>query len=584
MSAADLFGPDWISLWVTGATLVALALWLFLLDVGNAPQRMFALLLGLRGLTFFLGPLIAESPDRWSLLWADLSGYATLALVPLSVAFLSLYPRRRGLGLVPGGLWLLLAATLAVEAWYAVDHDVHAKLASVAPSYPVRLGPLYMLTALRLPMFALAGFILAGDYRSDPKGSRGFSLFLMVVAFTLNGLYDGMLAANDLWLDLRDPTLDWLPWSWTRSLLPPLALPISIAACIRILPVLRQAQQDPELQEVKRFFAFGLPLALVTPFARLLPYSGADQLSTFILAIWRMAIPLLLSYALLRHQLFDIDLKLKDGVRRGIILGAFTVTFFLVSEAAESLVQGNHGPWFGVAGAGLLAMGSRPLQGFANRTADSLMPDTKPIAQQSYAERQRFYLDQFRLVSLDGKVSPKERRMLDRLRVTLALPHDAADRLEASGETPDPDAAGHDDVHEVEQAKDTKFELVLRGTIAASVLAFVFGMLSQGLETIIPVSNQVAGLIGAAVVALSLGPLEDLADRLTYRIDPSKATDAKDEEERRQAFRAALVTALEDGSLSERDLQYLTGLQKRLRIPWATRWRLERQVRRSLGP
>lgn len=583
MNAADLFAPDWISLWATGATLTILALVLFFLDVANKAQRAFALLLGLRGLTFFFGPLRAEAETvRGSVFWANLAPYAILPLVPLVVYFLSVYPVRRGLGRRPWGTWLLFTATAAILGWYMADHSAYAQVTAGTPARYADYGPLYVLNSLTLPAFAFAGLWLVGAYRRRPDGSVGFSLFLMVAAFTLNGLFDGMLALLDF--VQAGPERFALPWAWATWWLPVTALPISLLACWQLLPILRKARHQADLQEVTRFFAFAVPVALVSPFVYVLPTPQAEDVATFMLGVWRLAIPLLLAYALMRYQLFDIDLRLKDGVRRGVILGGFTFTFFLVSEAAESLLQGDRGPVFGMVAAGVLALASRPLQGFASRASDQLMPDTKPIAQQTYGERLRFYLDQYHLISQDGHVTTKERNMLDRLQRTLALAPQVTQQLERTGALPrDVDLAALPTQDEVAQSRDSRLEMAVKGTLAASALALVFGMLSQGIESVIPLSNQVAGLIAAAVVALSLGPIEDLADRLTHRLDPSKATDAKDEAERRQAFRAALATALEDGSLSERDLHYLAGLQKRLRIPWATRWRMERQVRRNIG-
>lgn len=583
MTAAELFGPDWISSWLTGVALVLLAVWLYLLDVGNRAQRIFALLLFLRGLTFFLGPLRFEANTAdGSVLWANLAPYAILPVVFIVAAFLSLYPQRRGLGRSRWGMLLLLAIAVGFEVWYALDHSAYATVGYATPAPYSDFGPLFVFTGLRLPALALAGYILAGDYQADPHGSRGFSLFLMVAAFTLNGLYDGMLGLLDL-IETAAGRPDWFPWLWTRWWPPALALPISLATCLRLLPILRRTRDHPGLQEVSRFFVAAVPLALVSPFVRLLPYANAEDLATFILAIWRLAIPFLLAYALLRYQLFDIDIRLKDGVRRGIIIVAFTVTFFLVSEAAESLVQGDRGPIFGIVAAGFLALGARPVQRFAERVSDAFMPDTKPIAEQTYEERTAFYLEQYRLITTDGQVTPKERRMLGRLQRTLSLSDDAVHDLETVGKVEDPGESRLEDPLPTPvraETKDSRLEVAIKTAVVAGAMALFFGMLSQGIETIVPISGTLAGLLSAALVAVLLGPLETLADRLTHRVDPAAATEARDEKERRRAFEAALVTALEDGSLSPRDLEYLKSLQGRLGITQATRWRLERRVRR----
>ena len=592
MTAADLFGPGlfgpvWISSWLVGAALVVLAVWLYVLDLSSSAQRTFAVLLFLRGLTFFLGPLRSEAEGaEASALWANLAPYAILPLVPLVIAFLSLYPRRRGLARFPWGMPLLLAVSLALEIWYFLDHAAYATVVPGQPAQYTAYGPLFLFLGLRLPLFAFAGFVLAGDYLRNPKGSIGFSLFLMVTAFTLNGIYDGTLAVSELVRALRDPATDWSGWTWTRWWLPVLTLPIAGAAAFRMVPVLRRSRTDPELQEIVRFFIIGIPVAVVSAFVRELPSEQADYLAQFVLAIWRLSIPLLVTYALLRYQLFDIDIKLKDGVRRGIIVASFTVTFFLVSEAAESLVQGDRGPIFGIVAAGFLALASRPVQRFAERTSNAFMPDTKPIAEQSYAERTAFYLEQYRLITTDGQVTPKERKMLGRLQTALSLSDDAVHDIETMGVVDHPEEARLTNPmpNPVRaETKDSRLEIAVKTTLVAGAMALFFGMLSQGIESVIPLSGTLAGLLSAAFVALLIGPLENLADRVTHRLDPQAATEERDRKERLRAFEAALVTALEDGSLSPRDLDYLNHLQGRLGIPRTTRWRLERKAQLAVA-
>jgi hypothetical protein len=581
VNAAELFGPDWISLWLTGVALVGLGVALFVLDVGNRAQRVFALILVLRGLTFFLGPLRFEADSAsQSALWANLAPYTILPVVPLLVYFLSLYPRPRGLGKTRGRSLLLLAATGGILLWYLLDHSRYAMVSLTQPARYENLGPLFTFTGLRLPMLAAVGLVLAFEYRKAPRASAGFSMFLLIAAFTLNGLYDGVLAVLDLVEAHRDGIDIGAGWAWTSWWLPPLALAVALTTCAVLAPVLAMARTDTSLQEVTRFFVIAVPLALLTPFVRVLPYDAALDHATFIFGIWRLLIPFLIAYALMRYQLFDLDLRLKAGVRRGIIVGAFTITFFLVSEAAENLLQGDRGTLFGIVAAGVLALGSRPLKAFADRASDAFMPDTKPIAEQSYRERLAFYLEQYKLVNRDGHVTPKERRMLDRLRTTLWLPEDAVHDLEALQELPSDSELRKADADDVDQSgpEDSRLERVLKAGLATGTMALVFGMLSQGLETLLPLSDMASGLIAAAVVALLLGPLESLADRLTHRFNPKAATEARDVKQRRAAFKAALATALEDGSLSPRDLDYLDGLQKRLRITRAQRWQMERRA------
>lgn len=582
MSVAELLNPTWITTVPVGIALLALAVWLYALDIGNIAQRVFAALLALRGLTFLVGPLRSVSETaHMSAVWLSIAPYLHIAAVPLVIAFLSYYPKRRGIARWKHGGIALAALALGLELWYFVDHSAFWTIVVATPAQASPSGPLFILSALRLPGLAVIGLVLAGDYRRNPLGSSGFSLFLIAAAFTMTGLFDGITAAIGLEKALPVTANALMPWGWASLFLPVLSLPIALLACVRLLPVLKLARTNTELQEIGRFFFVATPLAVLSPFAAFVPGPTGADLSTFMLITWRLLFAFIVAYALMRYQLFDIDLQLKAGVRRGIILAAFTITFFMVSEAAESFVAGGRGTWFGIASAGFLALAARPIQSFAGRAADKFMPDTKPIAEQTYVERLQFYLDQFQLISLDGAVSAKERKMLTRLQATLSLTPEVTGQLEATGKLPH--SALKSSVAKKANPKtgpaDSGLELAIRAALVTGAMALFFGMLSQGIETIIPLSSNVAGLIAAALVAVLLGPLESLADRLTHRVNPKAATEARDQKERHATFQAALNTAFEDGSLSAQDLEYLAGLQEKLAIPAATRWRMEQTAR-----
>lgn len=563
MSVADLFVPERISLLLAAATLVGLGAWLFFLDVSNRAQRVFALLLLLRGLTFLVGPLrSAADTARDSVLWATLAPYTIIPVVPIVIYFLSVYPRRRGLARFRAGPFALFALTLALLAWYVADHASYATITPTVPAGYAEYGPLFVLQALRLPALAMAGLVLAQEYRKNPKGSLGFSLFLMVAGFTLNALFDGTLAAFDLVKALQDPGTPWFPWDWARWWLPVVALPIGVATCGSLVPVLGRARKDPELQEVTRFFFAAVPLALASPFITLLPYAQAPEHTTFVMGVWRLLVPLLLAYALMRYQLFGIDLRLKAGVRRAILVGVFVGVFFLITEAAEALVSEDRAPLFGIAAAGLLAVMGKPIQTFAERAANGVMPDTQPVERLGSQARFRMYLHQFELVQQDGAVSPKERRMLGQLATLLDLRPGEAEAIEAGAMPARDDPAPPRD--KAPASHKVRRSVVVLGS------ALVIGAGAAVLEARANASSFGTGLVTAAIVALLLGPLESLSQRMTRRpLDPAK----------REAMRAALADAWADGELSERDVAFLAALQKRLRVSKGDRRRIEAEVR-----
>ncbi len=594
----NLFDPRWVSLWLDAAALAGLALWIFILDVTNRAQRVFAMLLALRSMQSMLGPLRAEAGSvQASVAWTSVAPYVILAVVPLTIYFVSLYPRRRGLAARRWGPWLLFAVAAGAIAWYVVDHTAYQQVQAGLPASPGTIGPLFLLNGLRTPLAAAVGLVLAREYRRDPHGSAGFSLFLLVAAFTIAGLFEGTWNTIEAVQDVQSGSPPELPWGWTYSLLPTLALPLALAACVQLLPVVRMARKDPELQEATRFMAVAAPIALATPLLSLLPVESAEDITTFALGVWALLLPFLIAYALMRHQLFDLDIRLKGAVRRGLIAGAFAVTFFFISEAATNLAQGDRGPLFGVVAAGALALASRPLKGVAAYAADRIMPDTKPIHQQTVGERLRFYLEQHQLIARDGTVSPKERRMLDRLRETLQLERADTDVMERTGALPAlPAASRAVPVQPAGAQRGTRLEVALRGALAVGFVAFLFGMLTQALQLLAPNlsllgplapllanSTQAAGYLAALAAAFLLGPFENAAHRLAIRMQAGHDAEAEEETRRRQAFEAAVRTALEDGKVSTRERAHLKALQQSLQISATTRWAVERRARRALG-
>lgn len=79
---------------------------------------------------------------------------------------------------------------------------------------------------------------------------------------------------------------------------------------------------------------------------------------------------MILAYAIVPHQLFDIDLKVKGGLEKSTIAGIFVAVFFIVSETIEALLAGTMGAWAGLRTAGALTLGLRPLEQKVGQAAD----------------------------------------------------------------------------------------------------------------------------------------------------------------------------------------------------------------------
>ena len=118
------------------------------------------------------------------------------------------------------------------------------------------------------------------------------------------------------------------------------------------------------------------------------------------------------SYALLRAQLFDIDIKLKWTVRRGTVAAAFVGVFFVVSEGAQTFLSAQMGPVAGLLAAGGLVFAIAPLQRAADSLADRAMPGVVDNAEYRLVRKYEVYRAAVDSALVEGDISPKERGML----------------------------------------------------------------------------------------------------------------------------------------------------------------------------
>lgn len=180
--------------------------------------------------------------------------------------------------------------------------------------------------------------------------------------------------------------------------------------------------------------AFGLRdaymglVATLFPVLRPVPMWGDFFYNPGIGLIYAAYVPLL-AYAILKYQLFSIDLRLKLVVRQGSAGVLIAGIFLVVSEALESVVAVD-GVLAGIVLAMLVAVFLRPAQTVAERIAGSLLPDVRP--DEAYFEQRRVAIFQAALegATSDGHISVDEREMLTRLRLELGLGEEMSARLE----------------------------------------------------------------------------------------------------------------------------------------------------------
>jgi hypothetical protein len=180
--------------------------------------------------------------------------------------------------------------------------------------------------------------------------------------------------------------------------------------------------------------AFGLRdaymgfVATLFPVLRPIPGWGDFFYNPGIGLIYGLYVPLL-AYAILKYQLFSIDLRLKIVLRQGSAGALIAAVFLIASEALESVVAVD-GIVSGILLAMLVAVMLKPAQIFAERVAGGLLPNVRSDA--AYFEQRRLSIYEAALESaaVDGIITADEREMLRRLQSELGLDDEVVATLE----------------------------------------------------------------------------------------------------------------------------------------------------------
>jgi len=138
---------------------------------------------------------------------------------------------------------------------------------------------------------------------------------------------------------------------------------------------------------------------------------------------------LLLAYAVLRFQLFKIDLKIKFVLQQSTV-GAMVIGGFVVgSEVLETFVPVS-GTVSNIFVAIVILIVLRPMQRFALSMTDGLMRNVQNTPEYLEVRRLEVYRAALEGAFEDGLITDKERSILDRLRDSLGISQVEAVSLE----------------------------------------------------------------------------------------------------------------------------------------------------------
>ncbi len=138
----------------------------------------------------------------------------------------------------------------------------------------------------------------------------------------------------------------------------------------------------------------------------------------------------IVAYGILSVRLLNIRIQVRRGVRRGTLAAAFVAIFFLISEAAASVLSERFGTVIGLLGATLIVFLVSPLHRLSEWISGQVVRTNEGREYQAY-RRLQMYAVAVEDAMAYGDIGPAQRTLLDRLRESLDMSPDDARRIES---------------------------------------------------------------------------------------------------------------------------------------------------------
>ncbi|MGI9202394.1 MAG: hypothetical protein ACR2Q3_00195 [Woeseiaceae bacterium] len=221
------------------------------------------------------------------------------------------------------------------------------------------------------------------------------------------------------------------------SMLRPLGLVLSLvylAAIVFAVTALKHARTEFQRKRMKAYV-----IAFVTRDVLFVVWATVFHLVPTESPMWRyvfMSIAImpivyipLVGYGILRHQLFGIELHLKETLRHAVTVVPFAVTFFVVTESMEQALPFDS-VWLGIAAAGAITLLLHPIRRMAETAANLLFPNVAETQEYRSNRARDVYQATVEAVWSDEVLLQSEERMLARVRQQLGLDEFSARSIE----------------------------------------------------------------------------------------------------------------------------------------------------------
>lgn len=412
---------------VAAAILASFAVWLLYLSPRQRATRALAALLLAMAAAWSFGLVLALAPLRQSEVVPRVMPSTSAVIGLATIYFLCVYPRPRGwIGRSPWSGWAAAALGLAavgafflVPSLWGVPFDVEGEWRTK------ETGPLFLVNNVWSVTAAALLLALAIEHTRTPAGPLRRALTLVLGGFMGSALaWQSSLVFNDLGYRMSAPALTPVGLR-IGFLIEEVSLVLVLGAPLLLLVAALRSKEAARRRE-----GFGVALlalvviALALVVGALSPppperewISGPQQILD---AAGGVLIAALAGYALLKHRLFDIDVKLRWTIRRGTVAALFVGIFFVASQMAQNFLEDSMGWALGGVIAGLMLFAIAPIQRVADHVADVAMPMRVAGVREKQLETYRLALA---LALADRVLTRDEERHLAHLAEHLGLAH-----------------------------------------------------------------------------------------------------------------------------------------------------------------
>lgn len=382
----------------------------------NRVNRAFALYLVLRGMINILGALASPSSDG---LVERLAPYYQLGATWAFLHFAVVFYETRVLGRASpsawarAASWTFLLGAVGTEIFYAATHAERA----------VRY-----VEGIRAVLSCLLVLFLAHRATTLADARRRASAMLLAVGLGLDLVYLGV------YYTLRRPIMPLmndLPITMAygpeiESVVLYVLLNLTLIPLFAAIALLLARRAQPGAKRAAAALCVAALSGVVNQVIASFWGGAAGRLAEqWIDGLWTIAFPILVAYAVLRHSMFDVDVRTRLMVQRGSVGAVILAVAFVAAELVSNLLNATFGVLAGSVAAGVMFLMLEPLQRAGRRLADAAVPQVHS------GDRIATYREAVEIAYSDGALSPKDRKHLELARTRLGLSPGDAHALEA---------------------------------------------------------------------------------------------------------------------------------------------------------